>query len=192
MTKALNGLGWIYYALLKEDGSYEEVKKLARLIEISVKDNTDTAKSYAGNIAEFQDSAYAGTDVSFTVHSIDTDNEIELFGHKKAKDGGIIFNSADKTPFVAIMAELTAVDTNNKAVTQYLTLYKGQLSPAEVKGKTKEGKVEFQTMQYSGSFVDRDDGLFKYITSTDNADFDKTEFDAKWGKEVIIPEEKAA
>ena len=192
MAKALTGTGWIYYALLKEDGSYDKVEKLARLIEITVKDNWDTAKSYAGNIAEFQGTAYSGTDVSFTVHSIEETAEIELFGHKKATEGGVIYSSKDTTPYVAIMAELTEADQSNKEVTDYLTLYKGQLTPPELKGKTKEGKIEYQTKEFSGSFVDTDDGLFKYLVATDSTGFNADTWKTKWGKEVIIPTEDAA
>lgn len=193
MAKALTGTGWIYYALLNEDGkTYGDVKKLARLIEITVKDNWDTTKSYAGNIAEFQGTAYSGTDLSFTVHSIEETAEIELFGHKKATEGGVIYSSKDSTPYVAIMAELTEADQSNKEVTDYLTLYKGQLTPPELKGKTKEGKIEYQTKEFSGSFVDTDDGLFKYLVATDSTGFNADTWKTKWGKEVIIPTEDAA
>lgn len=188
--KAVTGVGCIYYALLKTDGSYDTVKKLASLIEITNKNNMETSKANAGDSVYMQTTEYSGSDLTFSVYNIPREAEAELYGHKISSNGGIISNSSDVVPYVALMAELHS-NTESGRVTDYLTLYKGQLQEPELTGKTKEeGKTEYQVKSISGSFQQNDNGLYRYLVSSDDEGFNATEWATKWGKEVIIPTEK--
>lgn len=187
-----NGLGKCYIAKVTAEG-YETVKELGKLIEISVVTGEETAIMYAGDGVVIQDSAIGETDVTISIPALSEELEAEMFGHKMATEGGIIKNANDVKPYYALMFEQKAKNSDTGAsIIDYITLYKGMFNQAERKGKTKEGKPEFQPCSLSGKFSAKEDGMLQYIASSDSPGFNAETWKTKWGKEVIVPTIKTA
>ncbi|MDU1413441.1 MAG: hypothetical protein E6929_11575 [Clostridium sp.] len=186
MSKVNTGLGKCYYAIATENGgniTYGEVKELGDLIEMSVSPSEENLYIYAANKVYDSINNFSGADITISMPEISDEAMCDLFGYKKATEGGIIYNSNTKRSFLALMFEQT--NTNN--ITDYITLYKGQLNLAENKGKTMEEKAEFQTKQLSGKFIAPKNSVWMHIVSNNDADFNAETWKTKWGKEVIVP-----
>lgn len=190
-----NGLGNSGIAKIKDskgvDGdTYDTVKELGKLIEISVSIKENTAKLYAGNNVILQDSDIGDIDVSITLPALSEEIEALIFGHKLAEGGGLIKSSTDVKPYFALQFEETAKDNEtNENVTEYTTLFKGQFSQIERKGKTKEGTPQHSTVSLSGTFQCLDNGVYMYIINSLDEGFDT--FKATFLKSIAVPKEKA-
>lgn len=195
MSKVNTGLGNIYYSIATITGfgseeviSYGEVKPLAPLIEVSVSPSENSNTMYAGDVPFVTQDALGEIDMTFSVPLISDAAMCDLFGYKKATEGGIIRDAKAVRPYVALMFEQNCAD----GVVDYVTLYKGKLSLPELKGKTKEGQVEFQTKSFNGKFVTPKNGIWMYAVSSDDVDFSRETWATKWGKTVVVPTEKVS
>ena len=187
--KITTGVEKAYYAILTQDGenpTYEQVKYLPGLREISVTANEEQATIYAENRLYDSENSLGQIEVTLDFASIDTSDYAALFGKKLAQSGGIIESADDQPPYIALMVEKTL----SGGVKEYLTLFKGKLSLPEDKAKTKEGKTEYQTVSLSGIFMPLENGIWKHSVKTTDDDFDPEIHDKSWGKTVFIPEEK--
>ena len=187
--KITTGVEKAYYAILTQDGenpTYEQVKYLPGLREISVTANEEQATIYAENRLYDSENSLGEIEVTLDFTSIDTSDYAALFGKKLAQSGGIIESADDQPPYIALMVEKTL----SGGVKEYLTLFKGKLSLPEDKAKTKEGKTEYQTVSLSGIFMPLENGIWKHSVKTTDADFDQETHDTSWGKTVVIPTEK--
>lgn len=188
--KIVTGVEKAYYAILKTEGdtpTYDTVKYLPGLREISVTPKEEQASIYAENMLYESESSLGEIDVTLDFASIDTEDYAAILGKKMATGGGIIENANDQAPYIAVMVEKTL----SGGVKEFLTLYKGKLGIPEDKAKTKEGKTEFQTVPLSGVFMPLENGTWKHMVKTTDADFNQETHAAKWGKEVVIPTPKA-
>ena len=186
-----NGVGKVYYAVItkadegKTPAEYGEVKELGELIEFNISSETNSVKMYAGNrqIIELEDPSKGN--ITITVPALSTEAKCDLLGYVKTSEGGIIKAPLTKKQ-VAIMLEQNSVNSTTKAeITDYITLFKCNVSESDLKGKTKEDSQELQTEQLSiealtpSNFTD-----FKYIVSSDGDGFNATNFEKIWGKTV--------
>lgn len=188
--KITTGVEKAYYAILTQDGetpTYEAVKYLPGLREISVKPNEEQGKVYAENRLYDSESSLGDIEVTLDFTSISTEDYVALLGKKVAAEGGIIENSNDQPPYIALMAEKTL----SGGVKEYVTLFKGKLGIPEDKAKTKEGKTEYQTVALSGLFMTLENGMWKHSVKTTDDGFNEETHKLKWGKSVVIPTEKA-
>ncbi|WP_373205965.1 major tail protein [Clostridium tertium] len=184
--KITTGVEKGYYAILTADGeppTYEGVQYLPGLREISISPQEEQATIYAENRLYDSENSLGAIEVTLDFASIDTKDYAVLFGKKLAESGGIIENSNDQPPYIALMAEKTL----SGGVKEYLTLFKGKLKLPEDKAKTKEGKTEYQTVSLSGTFMTLENGDWKHFVKTSDEGFNAETHAAKWGKEVIIP-----
>ena len=189
--KITTGVNKGYYAIYNEPATvgglptYGTVKYLPGLREISIVPKEENGSIYAENRLWDTENSLGDIDVTLDFASIDTDDYATLLGKKKAVGGGIIENSNDEAPYIAVMIEKTL----SGGVIEYLTLFKGKLGIPEDKAKTKEGKTEYQTKSLAGKFMPIDNGDWKHFVKTSDPEFDKVAHDLKWGKEVVIPQE---
>lgn len=184
--KITTGVEKAYYAILKEDGelpTYEAVKYLPGLREISVTANEEQATIYAENRLYDSENSLGDIEVTLDFASIDTADYAVLLGKKIASIGGIIESSDDQPPYIALMVEKTL----SGGVKEYLTLFKGKLSIPEDKAKTKEGKTEYQTVSISGLFMPLENGIWKHAVKTTDSGFNPENHKSNWGKTVILP-----
>jgi len=187
--KITTGVEKAYYAILTQDGenpTYEQVKYLPGLREISVTANEEQATIYAENRLYDSENSLGEIEVTLDFTSIDTSDYAALFGKKLAQSGGIIESADDQPPYIALMVEKTL----SGGVKEYLTLFKGKLSLPEDKAKTKEGKTEYQTVSLSGIFMPLENGIWKHSVKTTDDGFDAETHSTNWGKTVTIPTEK--
>lgn len=187
--KITTGVEKGYYAILTSDGEtpgYEAVKYIPGLREISIVPKEEQATIYAENRLYDSESSLGDIEVTLDFASIDTKDYAAILGKKIATDGGIIENSNDQPPYIALLAEKTL----SGGVKEYLTLYKGKLAIPEDKAKTKEGKTEYQTVSLSGLFMPLENGIWKHAVKTTDEGFDKVAHETNWGKTVVIPTEK--
>lgn len=187
--KITTGVEKAYYAILTQDGenpTYEQVKYLPGLREISVTANEEQATIYAENRLYDSENSLGEIEVTLDFTSIDTSDYAALFGKKLAQSGGIIESADDQPPYIALMVEKTL----SGGVKEYLTLYKGKLSLPEDKAKTKEGKTEYQTVSLSGIFMPLENGIWKHSVKTTDDGFDAETHSTNWGKTVVVPTEK--
>ena len=188
-----NGLQKCYVATIDTTGAYKPAIELGDLIEISISPSENSATLYAGNGVIMTDSALGEIPVTISLPAISEENQALLFGHKVAEGGGLIKSSKDVKPYVAIMFSQTSKDSvSGEEVIDYITLFKGQFSQQEQKGKTKEGGVEFQTVSLSAQFMPLETGIWEHIVSSDSTGFDEKVHATKWGKTVEIPTVKVA
>lgn len=188
--KITTGVEKAYYAILKEEGAtptYEDAKYLPGLREISVTAKEEQATIYAENRLYDSENSLGEIDVTLDFVSIDTADYVALLGKKIAAEGGIIENSNDQPPYIALMVEKTL----SGGVKEYLTLFKGKFSIPEDKAKTKEGKTEYQTVSLPGLFMPLENGIWKHSVKTSDDGFNAETHKTKWGKTVVIPTEKA-
>lgn len=184
--KIVTGVEKAYYAILTADGetpTYETVKYLPGLREISIIPNEEQATIYAENRLYDSENSLGGIEITLDFASIDTVDYATLFGKKFAQNGGIIENANDQPPYIALMAEKTL----SGGAKEYLTLFKGKLSLPEDKAKSKEGKTEYQTAPLKGLFMPLENGDWKYVVKTTDDGFNAETHATKWGKTVIIP-----
>lgn len=189
MPKITTGVEKGYYAILGTDGAvptYEAVKYLAGLREISIVPKEESATIYAENRLYEQENSLGEIDVTLDFASLSTEDYADIFGKKLAESGGIIENANDQAPYIAIMAEKTLSGGDK----EYLTLYKGKLGIPEDKAKTKEGKTEFQSVSLTGKFQPLESGIWKHNAKTSDTGFNAETHKTTWGKTVFIPEEK--
>ena len=184
--KITTGVEKAYYAILTEDGTipiYENAKYLPGLREISITANEEQATIYAENRLYDSENSLGDIEITLDFASIDTIDYATLFGKKIASDGGIIESIEDQAPYIALMVEKTL----SGGVKEYLTLYKGKLAIPEDKGKTKEGKTEYQTVSISGLFMPLENGIWKHAVKTTDSGFNSENHKRNWGKTVILP-----
>ena len=192
--KAVVGTGKLYYAVMTgtdKDGNptYGEVKGGNRLIDISVKHNSETSSASAGDSIYLSTTEYGKTDVAVTIYDLTDEERCDFYGHKLDSQGGIIYSTSDVVPYVALMLEKTNMTETKKGV-EYLTLFKGKMQEAEEKAKTKEeGKTEFQSYSISGIFENLESGRYYHFIDSNNSKFDATAWAKVWGKTVPTPTE---
>lgn len=179
-NRAYTGVGKCYYALIKEDGNYDEVKDLAKLIEQGIKPNTNTSEAHASDSIYLQDISYGSTDFNMTVYSLIGTAYCEIYGHQlnSTKDGYSIGD--DYINSIALMLERNYTTESGKG-TEYVCLYEGKLEEPEITGKTKEENgVEYQTIQISGKF--------KINEKAKKSQAVWTKKPSGWGKTVPMPD----
>lgn len=183
MSKVITNVRKSYYAVMTDmkTEQYAAVKELGDLIEISIAPKEESTEIYAGGKLYDSVTSFKNVELSITVPEASIEQMIDLFGKKKAEGGGYIDSAYDRRPFVAIMAEREKAD----GTMEYLTLYKCKLELSEEKGKTSEGKTDFQTKQFKATAMPLKNGMWKHIVADDDPDFNKETFATKWGKEVI-------
>lgn len=194
LTYALNcGVGMSYYSVMTNIGdkdtkpTYEAVKPLGEIVEVSIDSSQESQKFYAGDRVILQyDSSYKGSG-TLTLPSLSPEAKADLLGYKKTADGGYIRSREKKN--IALMLELHSVNNETrKEVTDYVTLFNVTVQESSISGKTAEDNFEFSNVQLSfeaETVPHKDYTDFKYIVSSDDESFNAETFATKWGKTVL-------
>lgn len=182
----ITGVKKSYYAIEKSNGVYDEVKELCELIEVGVIPKEEMSPCHAGNRIYHLESGLSDIDVTFTVPGLSTEQIKDLFGLTEATEGGLIYKNGAKKPDIAIMFEKTLSD----GVLEYVTLFRGKLNLADDKGKTQEGKTDYQVKQFAGKFSTLENGIWMHVVRSSDVGFNAETWATKWGKQVVIPTDK--
>lgn len=186
----ITGLEKVYYAVMTNEveETYGEVKELGDGIEIGVTPTENQTPLYAANKQVLVEKALGDIDLTFTIPSMSTEAQKDLFGMEEATEGGLIYKANSVKPYIAIMFNKTL----DGGAMEYVTLFKGKLNLSEDKAKTQEGQVEYQTAHYSGKFVPLKDGMWKHVVRSTDTGFNAETWATKWGTSVVKATKKAS
>lgn len=105
----ITGLEKVYYAVMTDETTetYGEIKELGEGIEIGVTPTENQTSLYAGNKQLLVESGLGDIDLTFTIPSMSTEAQKDLFGMEEATEGGLIYKSNAVKPYIAIMFNKT-------------------------------------------------------------------------------------
>lgn len=186
------GLEKLYVAkIIKDDSTgaeFETPKYLAGVKEISIKPKVNTDEFYAENTIWSTDTTLASIDVEINIADLVDEEEAFLMGHKLATEGGVIHNSNDAAPEVAILFEANKSNGKNR----FTILYKGKFSISDEDYKGQEGKSNYQAKKLKAGFAPLHfNKMWKYKVDEDSANAPE-DLAKKFFEKVIIPTEKPA
>ncbi|WP_430489885.1 phage tail protein [Bacillus amyloliquefaciens] len=171
----------VYAKLIKDekgDIQYGEVKDFAPVISAKVDTATETGTLYANNGPIIAKSQIGETKVSLGVSEIPQEVLADITGQKLVK-GVIAFKQDAVAPYVA----LGFTGTKEDGTTRKVWLLKGRFGMPSEDRKTAEDKVDFQTDEIEGTFIQRSDKYFKI--SGDSSDPRFEEFDSTFFDQVF-------
>ncbi|OLS02882.1 major tail protein [Tissierella creatinophila] len=180
----------LYYAILKSETentvTYDPIKYLPGLREITVTPEENSGEIYAEGMVWDSDTQLGKVSVTLDATDLSIEQYAELLGKELDKNGGVIDNAYDESPYIALMYEKEMT----QGVMEYATLFKGKLSIPEDKVKTREGNVEYQTKSMQGTFMPLNNGNWRNIVRSDSPDFIEESFMENWGegKTIKLPE----
>ncbi|MEC0497244.1 MULTISPECIES: major tail protein [Bacillus] len=163
----------VYAKLIKDekgDIQYGEVKDFAPVISAKVDTATETGTLYANNGPIIAKSQIGETKVSLGVSEIPMEVLADITGQKLVK-GVIVYKQDAVPPYVALGFTGTKEDGNKRMV--WLT--KGRFGLPSEDRKTSEDKVDFQTDEIEGTFIQRSDKVFKIVGDSGVAGFEEFE-----------------
>lgn len=166
---ALKGVERIFYAkVIKDDAAgliFDKPKYLPGVQNITIKPKQNTEKLYGENKVWEQDTVLDSADVDLELAEMTNANLADLLGHKIDANGGIIANSSDEAPYIALLIEAN----KSKGEIRYMIIYKGKLGLPDDTAKGQEGKPQYQTPKLSGTFQPLQfNGDWKYQIDTDD------------------------
>ena len=110
VAKLENGLRKLKMAQLNDEGSYGDIFTVADMTQITAETSEGETKLAAGNAIIYSKKSKGSTTGTVGFYSTDEDTEAKIFGYKKNAAGNILYGMTDNKPFVAIIAEFTAVN----------------------------------------------------------------------------------
>lgn len=188
-TNIITGIKKVYYAVLTEGtGTYSTPKVLCEdgAIDFEVKISENSTGLDSGNNKVATEFGLGEIEVSTTITSLATADYAAVYGLQMATGGGVIYNAnrVANRPYIALLIEKTL----NSGAMEYTTLYKGKLGLPGSKAVTqKEGKVEFQTLPLSGTFMPVPTGEYMHTVRSTDTDFVQATFDTKWKAAPVLP-----
>lgn len=185
---ALVGIEKLYYAVLTNDeggvATYETPVYLKDVKEISISPKQNTEKGYAENKLKIQITSLDEIEVGVNLLSLTNAQKAELLGHKLATEGGVIMNSDDEAPYIALMYVANKANGEKR----YGIMYKGKMQLPEDGAKGQEGKAEIQSPEMKATFQPLDDGTWQYQVDTDDANC-PADIATTFFTDVILPTE---
>lgn len=151
------GLRDLYFAPLKEDGTYDEPVKIAGAVTANVTPNFQITTLYSDDHAVAVAQALGDIDIALTVDDLNQEGYDLLMGTTKNADGVTVDNVDDVAPYGALLFRLPFDDGGFR----YYCYYKGRFQPPGLTSNTKGGSVEFQNPTINGKFVAREDGTWR-------------------------------
>ncbi|MEC5258484.1 MULTISPECIES: major tail protein [Bacillus] len=168
------GLENLVYAKLvkdeKGDIQYGEVKDFAPVISAKVDTSSENGTLYANNGPIIAKTQIGETKVSLGVSEIPMDVLADITGQQLVK-GVIAFKQDAVPPYVALGFTGTKEDGTKRMV--WLT--KGRFGLPTEDRKTAEDKIDFQTDEIEGTFIQRSDKIFKIVGDSGIPGFEEFE-----------------
>lgn len=157
VNSATTGIKKLVYAVMTDEvlETYGAVKDAPPLINIKIAPKVETSVLYAGGQIVETDTSIGDIPVDFEVQDMPHEVQSDFLGHAFDPITGILTkNLNDKAPYVALGYERTK--GNGKS--RYVWLLKVKFQALAEEGKTKEGKVTFQTPKVSGLAIANNNG----------------------------------
>lgn len=130
--------------------TYETPISMPWLNEVQIKPASSQEKLYGDNMAVATATTMSDIALTVTADGLPLEYKAYLFGHK-FDAGKIVVNKDDVAPYFAVMFASTKANGKKR----FVKFYKVQFAEPDETSKTKEEKVSFSTMQYSGTAIYR-------------------------------------
>ena len=105
-----NGLRKLKMAPITGEGTYGEIFTVADMTQITCETSEGDVKLAAGNAIIYSKKSKGSTTGTVGFYATDEDTEAKIFGYKKNTAGNILYGMKDQKPFMALIAEFTAVN----------------------------------------------------------------------------------
>ena len=105
-----NGLRKLKMAPITGSGTYGDIFTVADMTNISCETSEGDVKLAAGNAVIYSKKSKGSTTGTVGFYATDEDTEAKIFGYKKNTEGNILYGMKDQKPFMALIAEFTAVN----------------------------------------------------------------------------------
>lgn len=188
------GLDHLVYAKLLTDEpgetpTYGEIKHFATGISAKLTPTILESILEADDVPEEQENVVVGIDVEIGAASLTDEVYADILGHRIDDKGGIVVNTDDEAPYIALgfRAKLNR-STNGAPNYDYRWLYKGKFSEPEGSFETvKKGGRTYQTPTLKGAFIPlASTGDIQYKLRSDMPGADATVI-ADWFDAVPLP-----
>lgn len=150
----------IHYALMTNEQSetWGDIKTLTMPISLTQTPNFSEASLDAGDRVVDQEAQLDSITLAGETADLPTAVQADWYGHKLSSEGGLITNSNDAPPFMAI-----GYESGSKLV----WLFKVKLKPGEDANNTrKKGETSYKTYPFSGEAIPLIDGNVKHVIDT--------------------------
>lgn len=167
VNSATTGIKKLVYAIMTDEvlETYGAVKEAPPLINIKVAPKVETAALYANNQIVETDTSIGDIPIDFEVQDMPLEVQADFLGHAlDAATGTMTYNMDDKAPYLAIGYQRTKGNGKNR----YVWLFKAKFEELSEEGKTKEGKVTFQTPKVTGLAIANKNGDWKKVADEDS------------------------
>ena len=105
-----NGLRKLKMTPITGEGTYGEIFTVADMTQITCETSEGDVKLAAGNAIIYSKKSKGSTTGTVGFYATDEDTEAKIFGYKKNTAGNILYGMKDQKPFMALIAEFTAVN----------------------------------------------------------------------------------
>ncbi len=179
----ITGVRNVYFAYMKDDGTYDTPKKISDTMTVSLKPTVATGSLAGDNAIRKTVSKLTKITLTTELNEIPLEDKATMYGHKYEK-GQELVTLSDVAPYMAVGFEYT----KDNGASRYVWLYKGKAQPYDVSTDTDGVSIKFATPSITFEFVYNDEGNIKYTLDTDSQDYLKEKAE-KWFNEVQTFEE---
>lgn len=161
-----NGLRKLKMAPITEGGAYGEIFTVADMTNISCETSEGDVKLAAGNAIIYSKKSKGSTTGTVGFYATDEDTEAKIFGYKKNTAGNILYGMKDQKPFMALIAEFTAVNPETGVEEDgYLIFPKvslGEMSQ-DISTKNENGDETFnaKSLAFTAMALDNENKTYK-------------------------------
>ena len=161
-----NGLRKLKMAPITGEGTYGEIFTVADMTQISCETAEGDVKLPAGNAIIYSKKSKGATTGTVGFYATDEDTEAKIFGYKKNTEGNILYGMKDQKPFMALIAEFTAVNPATGAEEDgYLIFPKvalGEISQ-DISTKDADGNETFnaKSLAFTAMALDNENKTYK-------------------------------
>lgn len=161
-----NGLRKLKMAPITGEGTYGEVFVVADMTQITCETSEGDVKLAAGNAVIYSKKSKGSTTGTVGFYATDEDTEAKIFGYKKNTAGNILYGMKDQKPFMALIAEFTAVNPETGVEEDgYLIFPKvslGEMSQ-DISTKNENGDETFnaKSLAFTAMALDNENKTYK-------------------------------
>jgi len=155
------GLRDLYYAPITEGAggveTYGAPVRLAKAISVDMSVETAEAFLFADDSVDEAERQFVKGTIKMNINDLTPNISAVLLGQTQDKDKVVYAGEEDDPPYVALGFRAK----KTKGLYKYIWLYKVKFAIPSEKYQTKDDKLNFQTPEIEGTFIKRDDGLWK-------------------------------
>lgn len=184
------GLDSLYYAIMNNEDieTYAAPMRIPGAVQVTVTPTTNSATFYGDDKADEVATSLGDITMAINVKNLTNAHLADLLGHAIDANGGLVRNSNDQAPYVAI-GYRRRMSTGKY---RYIWMYKGRFQPEAQDAQTKTDTPTFQTPTINGTFLPRDtDKNWQFVVNEGDPGVLQAFLDAFFNN-VVLPEADTA